>query len=134
MLENAQVASRSKLNESFAEALQYALIRKFKQVPTAAFIANGFNHFTNYHQDISRETVRKWLTGKTIPELDRLKILQEWLEMDLNGFGNNYSAKPEPNPFTHDANLERIQQRYQRNLEQLRHAIDECIKSFEKTH
>jgi len=131
MLEKSPVASRSKLNESFAEAFQYALIKKFKQVPSAAWIANGFNTFTNYQHDINRETVRKWLTGKTIPEIDRLRVLQQWLDMDLNDeFGRSPQAQIEPSQFSGDANLERIQQRYQKDLEQLKHAIDECFRSF----
>ena len=133
MLEKAPVASRSKLNESFAEAFQYALIKKFKQVPSAAWIANGFNTFTNYQHDINRETVRKWLTGKSIPEFDRLRILKDWLDMDLNGFGKSPDPINGSNHFSHDANLERMQQRYQYDLEQLKHAINECFESFARS-
>lgn len=132
MLEKAPVASRSKLNESFAEAFQYALIKKFKQVPSAAWIANGFNTFTNYHHDINRETVRKWLTGKTIPEFDRLRILQDWLDMDLNGFGKSSQPKNESSHFSSDANQERNEQRYQYELEKLKAAF-ECFETFARS-
>ena len=129
MLKKAPIASRANLNESFAQAFQFALVKKFKHVPSAAWIANGFNTYTNYQHDIKRETVRKWLTGQALPEFDRLRVLQDWLDMDLNGFGK-VVAKNETSHFSHEANLERIQQRYQYDLEQLKHAINECFETF----
>ena len=87
--------SLSSLNESFAQELQHCLIRKFKKVPAASTFANAFNAYTNHIQDISRDTARKWITGQTIPELDRLVILKDWINLDLNGFGKKVE-KPAP--------------------------------------
>jgi hypothetical protein len=124
-------SDRSILNDKFAQNLQHCLIRKFKRIPTAQNFANAFNSQTNHANSITRESARKWITGQAIPEFDRLVILQDWLNLDLNGFGK----APEEVESTHsllpnDPNLERIKERHLKDFEELETLLHNALASF----
>lgn len=74
------------LSIGFAQSLKKTLISRFGKVPSASFVANNFNLRTYETQTITRETARKWLTGMSFPEGGRLKVLAEWLNLDVNEF------------------------------------------------
>lgn len=70
----------------FSKALNIALIHKFGRVPTANTLANQFNFRAEGIAGVTRETARKWLAGQAIPEVSKLIVLVDWLELDANAF------------------------------------------------
>jgi transcriptional regulator with XRE-family HTH domain len=70
----------------FSKALNIALIHKFGRVPTANAFANQFNFRAEGMTGVTRETARKWLAGQAIPEVAKLIVLVDWLELDANAF------------------------------------------------
>ena len=79
--------TKQKIRNSFSEALERALIERYKKLPSAAFLAKEFNLRAKDIYTIRQETARKWLRGLAIPELDKLLILHIWLGLDLHSFG-----------------------------------------------
>lgn len=77
---------KKEIEYSFKYHLNEALQKKFKTKITAAFLALQFNLLVEEDLSISRETARKWLNGQALPEVNRLKVLLNWLEIDANGF------------------------------------------------
>lgn len=77
---------RDALRLNFGEALKAALIHRLGKLPSATYLANQFNFRAHGTTPISRETARKWITGQAIPEIERLNILIEWLELDSHKF------------------------------------------------
>ena len=66
----------------FSEILIRQLIKKYGKVPSNYFFANQFNLRAAGTTTITSETARKWIKGLTVPEIDRFKVLIEWLEID----------------------------------------------------
>ena len=79
--------SNNHLRKIFSEALSEALIRRYKLVPSAAFIAKEFNIRAHSFKSISHESARRWLQGTSLPDLDKLLVLRSWLDIDLNSLG-----------------------------------------------
>ena len=74
-----------KIRDTFSHSLKQCLVARYTKVPSAAFVAKEFNLRTEDVDDsISQESARKWLRGLAVPELDKLLILQAWLQIDLN--------------------------------------------------
>jgi len=72
------------LRRVFRNALITGLITRYNKLPSAAFVAKEFNLRARDIEPISQESARKWLRGETIPEINKLFILQLWLNIDLN--------------------------------------------------
>jgi len=139
MTKKATPVERSKLNESFAEILQYALIKKYKSIPAAAFIAKEFNNHTNHAYNMTSEGVRLWLQGKTIPEFERLVMLKDWLGIDLNGFGKcpdseavaETAASLQPGGLIpSDPHFDRIKQRHIYDFQELQNLLHETVDNY----
>ena len=79
--------SNNHLRKIFSEALLEALIRRYKFVPSAAFIAKEFNIRADSLQSISHESARRWLQGTSLPDIGKLLVLRSWLDLDLNALG-----------------------------------------------
>ena len=79
--------TKQKIRNNFSEALEKALIERYKKLPSAAFLAKEFNIRAKDIYTIRQETARKWLRGLAIPELDKLLVLHIWLGLDLNSIG-----------------------------------------------
>ena len=73
-----------KIKDAFSKALGQSLIARYSKIPSAAFVTKEFNLRALAIDPISQETVRKWLRGLAVPELNKLLILQAWLGIDLN--------------------------------------------------
>lgn len=67
-----------------AKLINQALIIKFGRVPSASLFANQFNLRAYGTSTITRETARKWILGLSIPEIDKLIVLTEWLDLDIS--------------------------------------------------
>ena len=77
MMEN-----RKQFAAKFASVLNEHLIKKYKKIPSGYFFANQFNLRAKGTTTISAETARKWIKGLAVPEIDRFKVLIEWLEIN----------------------------------------------------
>lgn len=86
---NKQLSQNLNLDDAkvrFSKALNIALIHKFGRIPTANSFANQFNFRAEGMIGVTRETARKWLAGQAIPEVAKLIVLVDWLEIDANAF------------------------------------------------
>ncbi|MFM0338898.1 helix-turn-helix domain-containing protein [Paraburkholderia fungorum] len=61
-------------------------------------LAKKFNFLYASGPAISPQTAHKWLTGTTIPKPDKLRVLAEWLQIDLHWlqYGPGPSSKTKP--------------------------------------
>jgi hypothetical protein len=84
----AIMGNRKEFVAKFAEILNRALIKKYKKVPSGAFLSNQFNLRAEGTTTITAETARKWVKGLSVPEIDRFKVLIKWLELDVDGLFN----------------------------------------------
>jgi hypothetical protein len=84
----ALMENRKEFAVKFAEILNRALKRKYKKVPSGAFLSNQFNLRAQGTTTITAETARKWVKGLSVPEIDRFKVLIKWLELDVDGLFN----------------------------------------------
>jgi transcriptional regulator with XRE-family HTH domain len=76
--------SKKTLRDSFAEALANGLRLRYREIPTAEFVAREFNRRANTTDAITQESARRWLRGLAIPDLAKLLVLRSWLDLDLN--------------------------------------------------
>ncbi len=81
-----------KIQAIFSKCLAERLLERYNKIPSAAFIAKEFNLRALDVEPISQESARKWLRGLAVPELNKLFILQSWLQIDLNAL-NVYSEE-----------------------------------------
>jgi hypothetical protein len=77
--------SKQALRNAFANMLMKALRERYRELPSASFIAKEFNLRTDHDSFITQETARRWTRGLAIPEFYKLLILRSWLDIDLNG-------------------------------------------------
>ena len=84
----ALMENRKEFAVKFAEILNRALKRKYKKVPSGAFLSNQFNLRAQGTTTITADTARKWVKGLSVPEIDRFKVLIKWLELDVDGLFN----------------------------------------------
>jgi len=84
----ALMGNRKEFVAKFAEVLNHALIKKYKKVPSGAFLSNQFNLRAEGTTTITAETARKWVKGLSVPEIDRFKVLIKWLELDVDSIFN----------------------------------------------
>ena len=84
----ALMGNRKEFVAKFAEVLNRALIKKYKKVPSGAFLSNQFNLRAEGTTTITAETARKWVKGLSVPEIDRFKVLIKWLELDVDSIFN----------------------------------------------
>jgi len=82
------MGNRKEFVAKFAEILNRALIKKYKKVPSGAFLSNQFNLRAEGTTTITAETARKWVKGLSVPEIDRFKVLIQWLDLDVDGLFN----------------------------------------------
>lgn len=79
MMEN-----RKEFAAKFAEVLNGHLVKKYNKVPSGYFFANQFNLRAKGTTTITAETARKWIKGIAVPEIDRFKVLIDWLNLDTS--------------------------------------------------
>jgi hypothetical protein len=84
----AIMENRKEFVAKFAEILNRALIKRYRKVPSGAFLSNQFNLRAEGTTTITAETARKWVKGLSVPEIDRFKVLIKWLELDVDGLFN----------------------------------------------
>ncbi|MBU3724283.1 MAG: hypothetical protein FGM18_02080 [Burkholderiaceae bacterium] len=77
--------TRLQIQENFSSQLRQQLQQRFRgRLPSAATFAAHFNcRVSDTTSGISAETARRWLRGECIPDKWRMRILAQWLEIDL---------------------------------------------------
>jgi hypothetical protein len=68
---------------NFSDELKQALQNKYHKKVSVVFFVNQFNLRAHGTAPIAYETGRKWLNGIAIPQLSKMQILVEWLNLDL---------------------------------------------------
>lgn len=58
-------------------------MKKFGEIPSANAFANEFNIRAYGTKTITGETARKWMHGLAVPEIDKLLVLVDWLEINV---------------------------------------------------
>ena len=67
----------------FSDQLKQALQNKYHKKVSVVFFVNQFNLRAHGTAPIAYETGRKWLNGIAIPQLSKMQILVEWLNLDI---------------------------------------------------
>ena len=75
------------LNKKFSEELKACLEKKYKKKIKNAEFATFYN--LQFDRSITSETARKWLLGLSVPNVNIINDLANWLEMDLSGLFKN---------------------------------------------
>ena len=68
---------------AFSKELCLRLIDQYGRMPSAAVVCRDFNLRANDVSTISQETARRWIRALSLPEIDKLQILIQWLKLDL---------------------------------------------------
>jgi len=84
--------------QQFARALNRGLFRYYGRNPSAAMVARDFNLRSRSESPISQEAARKWMRGLTVPELAKMQVLAEWLNLDLRALDAPETDSFESNP------------------------------------
>lgn len=126
--------SKLELRQAFALALKNGLLLRFKEVPSAAFIAKEFNLRTGDLNSISQESARRWLRGLAIPEFDKLLVLRSWLNLDLNALGMPSVESTQRNDVEYHEALLKNQNYYMdttRSIKQSLHLLMDEVEKLE---
>jgi len=72
------------MTASFSRFFREGLRKKYGRLPSAAFVAIQFNRYTDSEKPVSKETVRRWMRGISMPIYSHLQVLAVWLSLDIN--------------------------------------------------
>lgn len=76
--------SEYELKKCFSSVLQESLVKRYKKLPSSAFVAKEFNLRAVGSTPVTSEAVRRWIKGISLPEFERMVVLRNWLGIDLN--------------------------------------------------
>lgn len=105
---------------------------RFKEVPSAAFIAKEFNLRTPNLDPISQESARRWLRGLAIPEFDKLLVLRSWLNLDLNALGMPSVEATERNNLEYQEALLKNQNDFINTTRSIKQSLNLLMNEVEK--
>ena len=72
------------MKAAFAKELSRRLIEYYGRMPSASVVSRDFNlRISSDLTPISQETARRWMRSLSLPELEKMQILVEWLGLDL---------------------------------------------------
>jgi hypothetical protein len=77
---------------AFSKELSRRLIEYYGRMPSASVVSRDFNLRANDVSAISQETARRWMRSLSLPEIERLQILVEWLGLDMSFL----TTRPDP--------------------------------------
>lgn len=124
--------SKVEVRQAFALAFKNGLLLRFKEVPSAAFIAKEFNLRTPDLDPISQESARRWLRGLAIPEFDKLLVLRSWLNLDLNALGIPSIEATERNDLEYQEDLIKNKNDYMRTTQSIKQSLNLLMDEVEK--
>lgn len=80
------------IKSHFAHGLNNQLQCYYRRIPSASILARDFNaRLRDGMNPITQETARRWIRGLSMPEMDKLQILIQWLDLNID---LNMSALP----------------------------------------
>jgi hypothetical protein len=124
--------SKQVLRDDFSKALKDGLLIRYRELPSAAFVAKEFNLRTSLSDAITQETARRWLRGLAIPMLDKLLVLRSWLHIDLNAIGMLKVDVHYQDSIILGEVLQTRQEEYLRATESIYKSLQELTNEFEK--
>lgn len=72
------------MKDQFAKTLARYLLDYYGRIPSAAILARDFNlRCASQTAQISPETARRWIRGLSMPEMDKLRVMADWLGLEL---------------------------------------------------
>ena len=93
MLNDLLINNLAKAKCNFSDLLNKALENKYHKKVSVVFFVNQFNLQSYGTAPIAYETGRKWLNGMTIPQLSKIKVLIDWLNLDTKLLFSKPSAQ-----------------------------------------
>jgi len=126
------INSKQALRDDFSKALKDGLLIRYRELPSAAFVAKEFNLRTSVSDAITQETARRWLRGLAIPVLDKLLVLRSWLHIDLNAIGMLKVDTHYQESVIISEVLQTRQEEYLRATELIYKNLQELTNEFEK--
>ena len=72
----------------FSKELSRRLIDYYGRMPSAAVVSRDFNLRAKDVSAISQETARRWMRSLSLPEIERLQVLVDWLGVDMSFMSN----------------------------------------------
>lgn len=76
------------LKNRFSKIFRDSLKERYGKLPSANCVARDFNLIAYDINPVTQETVRRWMRGISMPEDVKLKVLANWLHLDLNSIFN----------------------------------------------
>jgi len=71
-------------NSEYAKVLKEGFEQKYnKEISIDCFLAE---YCQSTNDEVSYETIRRWLRGLNMPNFHRLCLIAAWLDLDLNAF------------------------------------------------
>lgn len=130
---------RTDLKWLFSQALTVALLKKYRKKVSATFFAAHFSSYCKEGDGISVETARRWLKGMSIPEFDKMIILRDWLEIDLNVIGllaveNIFPPLASSQLFAETPNIERIKKHQHAVLDTLLESFQNQVEDLKRQY
>ena len=76
------------MKDLFSKALAQHLLQYYGRIPSASIFARDFNFRAPPEiSPISQETARRWIRGISLPEMDKLQLIAEWLGIEIGFLG-----------------------------------------------
>jgi hypothetical protein len=110
---------------NLSKAIKDGLLKKFGKTPSASLFANQFNLRAYGTKTITRETARKWILGLAVPEIDKLVVLINWLDIDASELFK-YQAKASNNTSKESSSLN------DNDLSNIDYHLFECLNGLTK--
>ena len=76
--------NKLEVQQKFGVILKESLEARYGYLISSTRLSDEFNLRAVGTTTISRQTALKWLKGEAIPDPGRLKVLAQWLDLDLN--------------------------------------------------
>jgi len=83
---------------AFSKELSRRLIEYYGRMPSASVVSRDFNLRAHEDSAISQETARRWMRSLSLPEIERLQVLVEWLGIDM-AFLSKRPTEKEAEPY-----------------------------------
>jgi hypothetical protein len=82
------------MKAQFAKTLSRHLLDYYGRIPSASVLTRDFNlRAGSKVAHISPETARRWVRGLSMPEMDKLQVIVDWLHLDI-GFLSSTAETP----------------------------------------
>ena len=89
------------MKDQFSRTLARYLLDYYGRIPSASILARDFNlRAADQVAHISPETARRWIRGLSIPEMDKLRVLVDWLRMEMGFFARTEEESETPRDST----------------------------------